>query len=242
MTPLALISDVHGNLAALEAVLADLPHARHLICLGDVANFGPQPHETLARVKELGCPVVVGNTDASLLTPRRLEDISQPGEEARVMLEIERWCAEQMNENDLAFVRTFQLTVSLDFGVPLLAYHGSPESYDDPITALTPDETLDGYFAGSDARIFAGGHTHTQFARRYRDRIVMNPGSVGLPVLQPAGAKAINPSYAEYALITVVKGQPSITLKRVPYDITPLVEAARKSGMPHTERWLEDWR
>jgi predicted phosphodiesterase len=240
---LALIADIHGNLPALEAVLADVERSSidQIVCLGDVASFGPQPHEILERMGSLNCPVVMGNTDASLLVPRRLEGISQPSKRTTVVLEIEHWCAEQLNESDRTFVRTFQPTVSLDIGMPVLAYHGSPQNYDDPITALTPDETLDGYFAGSSAHIFAGGHTHTQFARRYRDRIVMNPGSVGLPVLQPAGAKAINPPYAEYALVTIAKGEPSINLKRVPYDITPLIEAARKSGMPHAEQWLEDW-
>jgi predicted phosphodiesterase len=66
---LALISDIHGNLVALEAVLAEIAQqniahdSQHILCLGDVAAFGPQPLQVLARLQTIGCPVVMGNTD-----------------------------------------------------------------------------------------------------------------------------------------------------------------------------------
>ncbi|NIW96181.1 MAG: hypothetical protein GWN20_25895, partial [Phycisphaerae bacterium] len=68
---LAIISDIHGNLIALEAVLAVLAQEEidQMVCLGDVAATGPQPHETIARLRELNCPVVMGNTDDWLLNP-----------------------------------------------------------------------------------------------------------------------------------------------------------------------------
>lgn len=66
---LAVISDIHGNLGALEAALTDIDKigADELVCLGDVASFGPQPRETLRRVQALGCPVIMGNADRELL-------------------------------------------------------------------------------------------------------------------------------------------------------------------------------
>ena len=69
---LALLADIHGNLTALEAVLDDMDifDVEDILCLGDAANFGPQPQETLRRVHELGPKVVMGNTDAYLLRPR----------------------------------------------------------------------------------------------------------------------------------------------------------------------------
>ncbi len=72
---IAVFSDVHGNLGASEAVLADLEKmgADELVCLGDVASFGPQPRETLRRVQALGCPVVMGNADWELLDTPTLE-------------------------------------------------------------------------------------------------------------------------------------------------------------------------
>ena len=80
MAKLALISDMHGNLPAFEAVVEDvqLQGITQFLCLGDVANFGPQPKETLGYLQTLACPVVMGNTDDSLLKPRTLADIKEP--------------------------------------------------------------------------------------------------------------------------------------------------------------------
>ncbi|MCB0291188.1 MAG: metallophosphoesterase, partial [Calditrichaeota bacterium] len=66
---IALISDIHGNLTALEAVLADIRRrgADRIICLGDLATLGPQPREVIARLRELDCPGIMGNHDAALL-------------------------------------------------------------------------------------------------------------------------------------------------------------------------------
>ena len=71
MVRLALISDIHGNLPAFDAVLAHISgrNISQIVCLGDVMASGPQPREALARLKALACPVVMGNTDAWMLTP-----------------------------------------------------------------------------------------------------------------------------------------------------------------------------
>ncbi|MBI3286567.1 MAG: metallophosphoesterase family protein [Chloroflexi bacterium] len=71
----AIFSDIHGNLVALEAILAEIERERvdQMICLGDVAATGPQPAETLHRLRELNCPVVMGNTDARFLNPQPFE-------------------------------------------------------------------------------------------------------------------------------------------------------------------------
>ena len=247
---LAVISDIHGNLSALTAVLQDFETTApdKTVLLGDVANFGPQPHETLTRLKELGFPTVMGNTDASLLQPPTLEDIKNPTDDTPFFLALEGWCAEQLTEDDRDYVRTFQPTINLEIdGVPVLLFHGSPRSYDEVIVTTTPEETLNEFFADKNAQVMAGGHTHTQLLRRYRGGFLLNPGSVGLPYLfsyqyrPPSNHKTVNPHWAEYALVETVHGQPSITFRRVPYDVTPLVEAARSSTMPYAERWLSGW-
>ena len=106
----ALISDLHGNLTALETVLDDLDRERpdRVLCLGDVAATGPQPRETVERLREVGCPVVMGNADAALLGP-----IPVTGdEETRRILEIDRWCAEQLSTEHLDFISGFQPTLN----------------------------------------------------------------------------------------------------------------------------------
>src|SRR5215216_2301905 len=101
-TIIALIADIHGNLAALEAVLDALraEPADQIVCLGDVAATGPQPCGVLRRLRELGCPMVMGNADAELL------DVSPPApetdEDARRIADISRWCAAQLDDADRA--------------------------------------------------------------------------------------------------------------------------------------------
>lgn len=239
---LAVISDIHGNLGALEAVLADIGKigADEFVCLGDVASFGPQPQETLRRVQALGCPVVMGNTDNGLLQPHTLEP--KPTELQKIFADVERWCAAQLTEEDRAFIRTFQPIVSLELnGLSLLCFHGSPGSYNNVIVATTPDERLGELFAGRNATVMLGGHTHAQLLRRFQNVTFVNPGSVGSPYeLSPSG-EARSPAWAEYVLLEVIKEQPSITFRRVPYDVRPVLEVAEKNGMPHAAWWNRGW-
>ncbi len=240
---IALISDIHGNAVALEAALADIERAGAdtIICLGDVAALGPQPREVVARLRALGCPNVMGNGDAELLNPKPAD---AEDEIARHMQEINLWCAAQLSPDDKAFLGAFQPRVSLPLGdaATLLCFHGSPRSYNEIIEATTPVSDLDEMLAGHAARIYAGGHTHTQLLRRYRDALILNTGSIGLPINPiPPATDIRNPAWAEYALIDADGPSLSIMLRRVPYSVDTLLQAARESGMPHAEEWAADW-
>lgn len=226
----AVISDVHGNLAALEAVLEELERDRpdQIVCLGDVAATGPQPVETIERLQALGCPTVMGNTDAGMLRPM---SAAKTSDSARRIQEIDRWCAGQLSPSDLDYLRGFKpkLEVYLGYGRTILCFHGSPRSFDDVIAATTPEEELRRMFNGNQATVMVGGHTHEQLVRRYEGWTILNPGSVGL-----------NPPWAEYALILAGEGGISFELRRV--EVTE--SAARmglESGMPHAEWWAETW-
>jgi predicted phosphodiesterase len=239
---IALIADVHGNLPALEAVLADMLRfdVDEVLCLGDVANLGPRPSASLKRIQALEPLTIMGNTDAYLLDPRTADDVDQPNEATPMFLDIERWSAEQLDASDREFVQSFAPHLSLElYGLGIVAYHGSPRSYDDPVRPTTPDETLADWFEGFPARLYLGGHTHEQFARRYREAIVANPGSVGMSFVKAFGADdGTNLPVAEYALLQVLAGEPNLHLRRVPYDLEVYREAVLESGMPHAEAWL----
>ncbi len=237
----ALISDLHGNLFALDAVLDALAAEAidQVVCLGDVAIFGPQPRATLARLRELACPVVMGNTDAWALDPKPLP---VRDEETVYFNALEAWGAEQLTADDRAFIRTFEPTVTVDLGgATLLCYHGSPHSYDDIIRATTPAADLDPWLGERAELLLAGGHTHEQYLRRYRHQYLLNPGSVGLPHETPAAGSTRNPPWAEYAVVTWQANHLQIDLRRVPYTVDPLIEYTRSCGMPHAEWWLEGW-
>jgi predicted phosphodiesterase len=239
---IALISDIHGNLIALDAVLNDLEplHPDQIVCLGDVALLGPQPLEVTQRLQMLGCPVVMGNTDEWLLNPGEPEHPEE--EEARRHEDLGFWCLDQLSQTALDYLKTFQPTLEfpLDKGGALLCFHGSPKNNREVILATTPDDELTQMLSGVEATILAGGHTHAQMLRRYRGQIIVNPGSVGLPIEQAAGAIR-NPPWAEYALITIQDGALGIELRRVPFDLSKLVDAAQGSGMPHVDWWTGDW-
>ena len=240
---IALIADVHANLAALDAVLAALAAEAidRIVCLGDVAATGPQPREVIARLRELGCPVVMGNADAFLLDPRPVGDAD---EDTRRIAAIDRWCAQQLAPDDLRFLRTFRpmVELSLGNGATLLCYHGSPRSYDDVIAATTAEEELRSALAGHRATVMAGGHWHFQMLRRHEDAVLLNPGSVGLAYdLLPGGGARV-PARAEYAVVTAAGEALSIDLRRVPYDRDATVRAMFERGMPHAAWWAADWR
>lgn len=227
----ALISDLHGNLTALETVLADLDRGRpdRVLCLGDVAATGPQPRETVERLRGFGCPVVMGNADDELL--RAIPDAGN--EEGRRIVEIDRWCVEQLAPEHLDYLREFRptLEVSLGSGLMLLCFHGSPLSFDDSIVATTPEEELARMFSESEAAVMAGGHTHEQFVRQYGETVLINPGSVGL-----------NPPVAEYALVDFEDRRLAVELRRLPLDTEKIRHEALGSGMPHAGWWAGLWK
>lgn len=237
----AIVSDIHGNLIALEAVLTDLdkdpPDA--VICLGDVVVTGPQPRQVITRLRALGWPIVMGNTDAWLLDPQPWDATD---EDSRRQESIELWGASQMTAEDLAFIRSFKPTISFDLGhdLSLLCYHGSPNANTDFIGPLTPEDELEAKLGRYKATIMAGGHTHQQMLRRHQGSLLINPGSIGMPY-QNVDGETQNPLWAEYALVANLSGKMQIEFRRVPVDFERLAAAVHASGMPHAGWWLKDW-
>jgi predicted phosphodiesterase len=236
----AIISDIHGNLLALNAVLADLaPLAPdRIVCLGDAIQGGPQPAETVARLRGLGCPVVMGNADDYLATGA--DSGAEPtSEEGRRQLEAVRaWQLAQLAPADLQFILAFRPTVELplDGGWRLLCYHGSPRSYDDVIVPLTPDDELHALLEPRDDTVYAGGHTHVQFMRHLGSTFHLNPGSVGFAWRHGQGEGQFRADpWAEYALLTAAAGLIALEFRRVPFDAERLIAIYRASGRPYSE-------
>jgi putative phosphoesterase len=239
---IAVIADIHANLVALDAVIAELrqesPDA--MVCLGDVAATGPQPHAVLDRMRELGGLAVMGNADLWMLNPHRQQD---PGDDARRLEEIDLWCVEQLVPADLEMIQAFQpwLEIDLNKGHSLVCYHGSPKSSTERIATDTPQEELDRMLEGFQAAVMAGGHTHQAMLRVFNGSLIINPGSVGLPYVQ-VGGMLRNPAWAEYALVDNDHATLGIEFRRVSYSLEDLVQSVRDSGMPHADWWLKDWR
>lgn len=236
---LGVISDIHGNRLALDAVLAELARegVDEIVCLGDVA-VGPQPAEALDRVRKLGCGVVMGNWDAAFLNA-----MPDPQDEiGRMLVELAEWWAASLTPADREFMQSFAPTLDVRVGeVDVLCFHGSPRSHDDQIYATTPDEELRAMLGGFEAPVFVGGHTHVQIVRRVDERLIFNPGSVGLPFREwwPRPVR-ISP-WAEYGVLSSEEGRLSLDLRRTPFDVDALLEISRSSGMPHADWWVSCW-
>ena len=241
MTRIGLISDIHGNRLALDAVLAELEHddIDHLICLGDVA-VGPQPRESIARIRELGCPVLMGNWDAWFL-----DRPPPPDDEVGIILhEITASWADQVDDDDLEFMRSFaaQYELPLEQDERALFFHGSPTSYDHFIFATTPDEELRRMLGDARAALMIGGHTHLQLHRRFEQTLFFNPGSVGLPFSQWWPDRVLIAPRAEYGVLEHDERGVRVELRRALYDVGALLDLTLESGMPHAEWWVDSWR
>ena len=228
-----LFSDVHGNGLGLDAVLADLDEAQvdRLVCLGDLVEGGPHPAYCLHRVCELGCPVVLGNTDHWLVNHRF------DGDEDDVRSHIGAWALEQLADGDRDLVRGFVPSheLDLDGGRRLLAVHGTPDSFLDTIEPDASEAELAGLLG--DATALAAGHTHVQWQRRVGERVVLNPGRVSGP-LGGRELRSVRSDFdgaADYALLTVERDGLSVELRRVEYPLDELRRAILDSRMPGAE-------
>jgi predicted phosphodiesterase len=238
----AIVSDIHGNAVALEALLADLERnpVDQVVCLGDVAQGGAQPREVIDRLRDLRWPVVLGNADAFLLDPESGREPVTPE-----LLEVRAWSVEQLGQERLDFIRAFPPTVEADLGEgqALLAFHGSPADYDDVLLPALGDAEFRGFLDGCEAPVLAGGHVHLQYLRRVGSQIFVNPGSVGLSYdhEQPEETLSFDP-WAAYAMVTTERGAVEISFRRVPFDPRDVLRAIKKSGIPMERARLEAWK
>ncbi len=234
---IAVISDMHGNDLAFEAVEADIQTqgVDQTVCLGDAVQGGPQPADVVQRLRRLNCPVVMGNADAWLITGKETNDEGIPPERLIKMEEIRKWSLSQLKVEDIDFIASFQPTVSLmvESGPELLCFHGSPASFDDVILPSAPEEEFQKFLGAYSDRILTGGHTHAQQIRRNGNYFFFNPGSVGFAYNhnQPEGSFRADP-WAEYAILSTDKGRTSLEFRRIPFDAEEMIRIYRESGRP----------
>lgn len=254
---IAVFSDIHGNCIALDAMLADFngQSIDLMVCLGDAIQGGPQPAQVVQRLRELGCPVVMGNADAWLLTGKRTDDEAINNERQQRMEAVRQWSLSQLSDDDRAFIAAFQPTIELalddDFRPKalsvLLAYHGSPKSFNDVILPDIAQDKLAAFLDGHRADAYCGGHTHVQFVRRIGagPEVHFNPGSVGIAAShhQPDEGFQADP-WAEYAVLDVDArgGRWALEFHRAPFDVEALIAGFEASGRPRADAAIAEYR
>ena len=231
---IAVLSDIHANLPALEAVAADLPPVDEVWVLGDTVGYGPQPNEVIATLQAMGARSVLGNHDGAAIGT---VDPIHFNPDARAAIE---WTASVLDHNARAYIATLP---EVRAAGELTAVHGSPR---DPIWEYVTGPgvaaaNLDAY----DTRLCLFGHTHLPVAFRAvdgaidvtiglpgtavsvgGDRAMLNPGSVGQP---RDGLRD-----AAYAVLEL-NGAPdhdSFAFRRVAYDIDRTQRLMRDAGLP----------
>jgi predicted phosphodiesterase len=239
---IGLISDIHGNLLALDVVLAELDRAGvdQIVCLGDLAVLGPQPGEVIDRIRERGIATVCGNTDAWLVLDHPLT--AEPADSPQT-IDLTTWTAARLDHEHFEFLRSLPMTMALPLpgGGSVLAFHATPTSLDDITHAGNPA----GVGEWPEPELMACGHTHVQGMWRVGDQVWLNPGSVGMPGVGP-GTSGLpqnrDVAWGEFALIDVSEIRTAVTMHRLALDVEALWVAVRSTDMPHQDWWRSRWR
>jgi len=215
----AALYDVHANLPALEAVLAEVDAGTILV--GGDAVLGPMPKETLSLLRDRGATFIRGNCD---------REVAAPGEGEELWTRRARWAHEQLDDEELAFLHDLPhpLPMEVDGLGEVLFCHGSPRSDEEILTAITPPKRLDPILDGVTQSLVVCGHTHAQFDRLVGDRRLVNAGSVGM-------AYEGEPGIAAWALLG-----PTVELRRTPYDVEAAAELVRETGFPEADEHVNE--
>lgn len=221
----AAISDIHGNLPALEGVLADVDEQRPdlIVFCGDVAS-GPMPAETIDLLMTLHGPrFVKGNADRGLVDEF---DGKAPGEWPGPFA---GWCVKQISQRRRDFLASFEDKVEIE-GVDglgrVLFCHASPRNDTDVMTGETPIERMRMLCAGVDADVVVCGHTHMQFDRTVDRLRVVNAGSVGMPYGEPG---------AYWAMLG-----PEIDLRKTDYDREAATQLIRSKDWDNADKFAAE--
>lgn len=225
----AFFSDIHGNLLALEAVLADIETAdcTDLVCLGDICTMGPQPKACLDRVRGLDCVVLQGNHELYVLGQHMPDDW-----ERNPLWTPTKWTQHQLDAADLAYLRTLPITFDLPKAGErrTIATHASPVSQFTPLKSDIPYHKIGenlGYLA--DTYLFCE-HTHAPLFYQWESSYIINPGSVGVPL---DGTR-----HAKYAIATLHDSGWHIEFRQVAYDYEAVQQSFITTGLQATNPLL----
>lgn len=235
---IAVFSDLHGNVAAGKAVLADIAQAAPdaIYCLGDLVGYGAFPNETTELIRSHQIPTIMGNYDDGVGFDRddcgcayKDETEAERGQQSLF------WTRRVTTEDNKAFLRTLVPELRLEVEEQRVRLvHGSPRKMNEYLFEDRDPRSLERIAQQSECDVLVFGHTHRPWIRTIDDVLFVNDGSVGKP-------KDADPR-AAWALVTLASGEPPVVeIRRIPYDVTAMAAAIRAAeGLPdHFARDLE---
>lgn len=224
---IAFISDLHANLYALEAVLADI-HARgaeEILCAGDLVGYGPHPNEVVERIRTLGITTVQGNYDDAVANARLVCGCDYPDERSMAVgMASLAWTRERLNKDNQAYLGQLPFSYRLPAGnFDVLLVHGSPRRLNEYLYEDVPAEQLREIVRQADAGVLVCGHTHRPYHRFFDGRHLVNAGSVGQPRDGDPRASYVLAEFNVRLRVEVI---------RVPYDVEATARELVRVGLP----------
>jgi predicted phosphodiesterase len=227
---LALVSDIHGNISALEAALAEIEKASpdRILILGDLVQNGPRPAEVIEAVRALesaNAYVIAGNTDIAVADGDYSAAFPWLDEVPAGHRAVAEWTREQLSDEQLEYLRRLPAERRVSYGDDMvLGTHASPGSQTLGLPAdLDPAITVQ-RVTRTDASVIACGHTHMAEVREFGRKLIVNPGSCGYAFDGTPDAC--------WGLITIDEdAEPSGELFRATYDPNPVAELVAERGL-----------
>jgi putative phosphoesterase len=224
----AVLTDIHANLLALEAVLdaIEWTHVDAVYCGGDLVGYGPHPNEVCALIEERGIPTIYGNYDYAIA--RDLEDCGcayrDQHERELGQLSVD-WTLAHTDRRSKDFMRGLPFDLRFDLGDKRVRLvHGSPRKVNEYLFADKPARTFERIAAGADCDVIVFGHTHQPWINEYGGVLFVNCGSVGKP-------KDGDPR-AAFAVLELDEGQVMAEIDRVAYDANAVARELAQVGLP----------
>jgi predicted phosphodiesterase len=228
MTTVALITDVHANLPALQAALRGIEDLgiERVYCGGDLVGYGPHPNEVCSLIEERAIPAIYGNYDYAIAREEEDCGCAYVSQHDRDLAQLSvAWTLAHTDRPAKDFMRglPFDLRFDVD-GVPVHLVHGSPRKVNEYLFEDKPASLYQRLAAAEAGRVLAFGHTHKPWVREHSGVLFVNCGSVGKP-------KDGDPR-AAFALLRGAGDTVDVAIERVAYDAAAVAEEVRAAGLP----------
>ena len=231
---IAVISDIHANLVALQEVVKDMTNegCERVICLGDIVLAGPQPKETIDFIKQQDWLVIQGNTD-KLIVDFGSEVLEMLQQRFPVIAKSIVDDIAQLTDDDIAYLNELPPQVMLEVeGLNLHLVHGSPRANNEDIMPNMPLETIEEIISDTTADLILCGHTHIPCGYQTNgNQTVVNVGSVGRPMTPTP--------LACYVVLEIENGKFTLKHKFIDYDREKAAKLIADRGFEGADRLAE---
>ncbi|MFV0467619.1 MAG: metallophosphoesterase family protein [Dysgonomonas sp.] len=238
---IAIISDIHANLSALEKVLEDIHSnfkADQIYCLGDLTDGAPWTNEVIDLIREYNIPTIMGNHDERVAFDYEVYPLKKHTlEEQLARAETIRQTKETISKTNLKYLSELKPNIKFSYdGISFLLVHGSPKSNEEYIYESHDIQSIIRMFKSNNTDVIVCGHTHLSFIKEiYTDgipKLFINVGSVGR-------SKELNGGKAVYLQLTINEGECTfdekvkLTLRKIDYDIHKTINGIINSATPN---------